>query len=260
MLKPWLIFFSIAIAPVYAHEFWLQPMSYTGQVGNEIAIDWRVGSHFEGTPYVYLPSTAQQVAQIVNGKRQDLNPRFAAKPALTVTIGSQTTIAITQTTDFEIKYADKAAFVAFLAKEQLQDSIDATRIAESGEIIESYRRYAKTLITSSKEPWRDQVTGLDYEWLITARGAQLSAQLLSFGEPAQNHPVKLFEKSTDGGVHERVAKTNDKGVVSFDDMQADAVYLLNAIRIAPVEPSTNEFGATWHTEWASTTFQWPSNR
>ena len=255
-MKPWLIVLLIAIVPVAAHEFWLQPVSYTGQVGNEIAVDWRIGSSFVGTPYVYLPNMAQQMAQVNQNTRQEITPRFAAKPALNVTLGEQTTIVLTESTDFEIRYDDTAEFTSFLTKEHLLTMVDVSELPANGEIVESYARFAKALLTSDDKPWQDQTVGLDYEWVITAAGEQLMGQLRYLGEPAVNHPVKLFEQVDASNVQARTATTNGEGRVLFNAMTPGHVYLLNAIRIEPITPTSNEFNASWHSDWASTTFQW----
>ncbi|MDX1341468.1 MAG: DUF4198 domain-containing protein [Reinekea sp.] len=254
MSKHCLILLMIAIEPCLAHEFWLQPQRYTAVPGETVQVDWRIGMEFSGTPYVYLPDMATQVAQFSDGKLRPLTPRFAAKPALAVVMGAGTTIAVTESSDFTIEYEDKAAFETFLSKEHLQVNTDA--LAAEGQVIERYRRYAKALLTPPGELWQDRRVGLAFEWVIAQQDSKLKAQLFASNQPAADLPVRLFVQRADGTVENRPARTDANGVVWFDDFSEYNHYLLNAIRLYPIDPAANKDKASWHSDWASTTFQW----
>jgi hypothetical protein len=258
MLRKVLIFyFATFMSTTYAHEFWLQPNAYTTTEGEEIQVNWRVGMDFQGRSSAYIPDMSTYVGTFQNGELAPLNPRFAAKPSLTFNAGPGTTIGITESADFVVEYENYQSFFAFIEKEHLRSQLIEPAETPSGKTIESYRRFTKTLISTEAHAWQDSLVGLNFEWLLTRDGDNLSGILYINKEPAANYPVKLFAKATQTSASSvRKIKTNDKGEVFFTPLNQGYLYLINAIKIRPSAPSDKFSKAQWHTDWASTTFQW----
>ena len=252
------ILMSLTNTQAVAHEFWLQPNTYSGVEGAEIQVNWRVGTNFNGQSFVYLPSMASYVGIYQAGQLSQLTPRFAAKPTLRFKIGSGTTIGITESTDFVVEYQNYDAFFAFIEKEQLTDQLIVPTESPSGLTFESYRRFTKTLLSTRGQVWQDSAVGLDFEWLLTRLGSNLRGTLLINGEPAANYPVKLFAKAKQGSTDISVQKTHtdSSGEVLFTKLDLGHLYLINAIKLRPSALGDTFDKATWHTDWASTTFKW----
>jgi hypothetical protein len=258
MLKKIMIFyFATFMSPTYAHEFWLQPHTYRAMEGDDIQVNWRVGMDFQGKSSAYIPDMSTYVGTFQKGGLVALEPRFAAKPALTFEASAGTTIGITESADFIVEYEDYDAFFAFIEKENLYDQLVTSTQPPTGKTFESYRRFTKTLISTEPQTWKDSLVGLDFEWLLTRKDNNLSGTLYIDNKPAANYPVKLFSKATQTSrASVREVKTDDNGGVLFDNLDADYIYLINAIKMRPSAPSDKFERAQWHTDWASTTFQW----
>lgn len=241
-----------------AHEFWLQPSSYTAPAGEKIQVNWRIGMDFQGSTFVYLPNMATYVGENRDGKQIELSPRFAAKPALDITIGEGTTIAVTESTDFILEYDNFDAFYEFVTKEHLESQFSGANTDLTGPVFESYRRYAKTLISNPTQQWQDRLTGQNFEWLLTRENERLIGTLYIDNEVAVNYPVKLFSKPTleSTEVLTQKAATDDLGQVVFSDLKPDYLYLINAVKLREITANDKFEKAQWHSDWASTTFQW----
>lgn len=259
MLKKVITFyFVIFMSNTYAHEFWLQPNTYIATEGEEIQVNWRVGMEFRGQSSVYIPDMSTYVGMHKEGQLLELNPRFAAKPTLTFNTGPGTTIGVTESADFIVDYESYDAFFTFIKKEHLIDQLIEPTEPPTGKIFESYRRFTKTLISTEAHAWKDSLVGLNFEWLLTRDGDNLRGTLFINNEPAANYPVKLFAKSTQNSSDVSVQKitTDSTGKILFTNLQADYIYLINAIKLRPSTPDDKFDETLWHSDWASTTFQW----
>jgi uncharacterized GH25 family protein len=241
-----------------AHEFWLQPSTFRATEGEEVQVNWRQGEEFKGQSLVYIPEMSSYVGTYQKGQRSKLTPRFAAKPTLTFNTGPGTTIGITETSDFIVEYENFDAFLEFIKKEHLSDQFIAPKKPPSGMSYESYRRFAKTLISTQTQPWQDSLVGLDLEWLLTREGNNLRGTLLIRGKPVVNHPVKLFAKPSQDSSDISIQKTttDNNGEILFTNLEMGYLYLINAIKLRPSVEGDRFDKAQWHTDWASTTFQW----
>ena len=245
------------MSTAYAHEFWLQPDTFTAAEGEEIQVNWRVGMDFQGRSSAYIPDMSTYVGTFQKGQLASLKPRFAAKPTLTFNSGPGTTIGITESADFVVEYENYDAFFAFIEKEHLRDQLIEPTEPSSDKTFESYRRFAKTLISTEAHTWQDSLVGLNFEWLLTREGSNLRGNLYINNQPAVNYPVKLFAKAAQtSAASVQKIKTDDMGEVLFTNLEAGYLYLINAIKIRPSAAGDKFDKAQWHTDWASTTFQW----
>lgn len=246
------------MSTTYAHEFWLQPNTYTAAENEVIQVNWRVGMEFQGQSSVYIPDMSSYVGTHKEGQLTELNPRFAAKPTLTFNTGPGTTIGVTESADFIVEYKSYDAFFVFIKKENLFDQLIEPTEPPSGKIFESYRRFTKTLISTEAHAWQDSEIGLNFEWLLTRDGDNLRGTLLINSKPAANYPVKLFAKPAQNSSEVSVQKitTDSNGTVLFTNLEKNYIYLINAIKLRPSAQGDKFNEALWHSDWASTTFQW----
>jgi uncharacterized GH25 family protein len=251
-------YLAIFMLNVNAHEFWLQPNTFSAAEGEKVQVNWRQGEKFQGQTLVYIPEMSSYVGIFQKGQRSKLMPRFAAKPTLNFNTGPDTTIGITESADFMVEYENFDAFLEFIKKENLGDQFVAPKNPPSGITFESYRRYAKTLISNQTQTWQDSLVGLKLEWLLTRDGNNLRGTLFIGGKPAVNYPVKLFAKPSQDSSDVSLQKTNTdtNGEVLFTNLDNGYLYLINAIKLRPSVEGDRFDKAQWHSDWASTTFQW----
>ena len=244
-----------SVVTVQAHDFWLEPEAYTATPGEEIAIEWRIGQGFLGESLVYLPFNAEQVAVWVAGEPKALSPRFAARPALTVTVPDvSSAIVTTVTPKFDLQYDAWPEFQDFVEHEAIGFSLPAPA---PGPVKEQYQRFTKTLLAVGSHGWQDQRLGLRYEWVIKPGSAQsLMATLYFESEPASDHSVKVYIKKSSQAaafIEPTFYRTDAQGELQISGFSSGDEVLLNALHL--VHEPDNEW--PWQSYWASTTLQMP---
>lgn len=236
--------------PAIAHDFWLTPNTYTANGKDEISIDWRVGDSFVGESLVYLPKSVVQIGVIQNGQPQTLEPRFAAKPAMNVSVGEGSTVAFLETKDFNIQYTKRERFESFVNKEQIGLALPAEIKLP---IEERYRRYAKTLIKGSSSIIQDTRVGLDFEWVLREENQTIVATLWHNGERAENYVAKVFRRADAGSgkIVPEFFRTDSNGEIELTMTKPGEEVMLNSVALT----HTPTDATPWFSQWASITFQ-----
>ncbi|MDC0115932.1 DUF4198 domain-containing protein [Octadecabacter sp.] len=246
------------------HEFWIEPQGSAFDITDPVVADIRVGQDFSGAS---LPFTSQVIETIQHGYAGMLTPvqpREGDRPAVTFTpdqAGLHTVIV--ETNPAYIVFDDLDEFSDYLAYKGLSDTLaqHLDRGLPETEIAEGYIRNAKALVQVGpyEDGQTDQPTGLPLE--IVALGSPYAPQTspLEFEVTWQNAPVAgiqiaVFHLSGDGTAPDDtiretvVTDANGRAVVDVSDAGS---YLLNAVRISPVEGPGS---VRWESYWASLTF------
>ena len=77
-----IIFSILSAKPIFAHEYWLSPLNYQVESGENIAAHFRNGEEFVGSTFPYLPNRLTRFELLVEGQPYDLSPRAGDNPAL----------------------------------------------------------------------------------------------------------------------------------------------------------------------------------
>ncbi len=244
--------------PVQAHEFWVEPLSYEVSLGDEIAVDLKVGQLFEGRPYPYLSHKFGRYQITDADGVHDLISDEGDIPSVVydATVPGLHVIAYDALAE-QLTYDDFQDFVDFVEEEGLPATVERHRersLPETG-FTESYTRNAKALVQvgPALAADTDVATGMDFE-LVALRnpylpGASLPVKLLRQGAPVPDAQVALFQR-VGSKVERTIYRTNDQGVADIP-LRGDGIYLLSAVHMAE---SAEDTGAVWHSTWASLTF------
>jgi len=159
-----LIFYSIR---ANAHEFWIEPTQY--QLNDDlINAHLRVGQEFQGMVLMYNPKDFKTF-KILSGsknKKEKIKGILGDVPAINITTNLDNLLIIYhETKDKYVDYKKFQKFEDFVNEKGYQHLINThfDKGFPKSNFIESYRRYAKSLITLNGNEGKDKKTGLLFE-------------------------------------------------------------------------------------------------
>ena len=127
--------------------------------------------------------------------------------------------------------------------------------------IESYRRYAKSLVAYNGIEGKDKKTGLLFEFVLShnpygeLKDNMVEATLFYKKRPYPQNLVSIFIKN-ENNISLYQVLTDDKGRFSFSINPGES-YLLDSVIIIPKKGNPLKKEPIWHSIWASTTFSIP---
>lgn len=257
------VLFSLAVlqAPLFAHEYWIEPTAYRYMPGKKVQAHLRNGENFKGVSIPFLPKRTRSVK--VHAPQTDivLNPRLGDVPALqyTATETGWHMFAV-QTQPQTLSYTEPGKFQKFMHAHDFTDFVNANEsLIGADNVFESYNRYAKSLILvaasniqAASYPSNLTTSTLKFEWVLDKEVAptaeSISLQLLLDGAPVPNRQAEVYFKSNLRASMD-LYQTDSVGKLQVPTVESGS-YLINAVwatMVSPSEPSIN-------TDWASLTF------
>jgi len=262
-----LIAFSAATlsAPAKAHEFWISPERYLVAPGDPLLAHIRVGETFKGGALSYIDRSTARFEVILGGQTFEHGATLGDRPALSRSIpGSGLAVVVHETTDSRLTYRDWQKFINFVEHKDFQGALDRhleRGLPEVG-FVETYRRYAKSLIAIGDGAGLDQNVGLDTEIVALANpytddvSNGLPVKVLLYGMPRPDTQVEVFARSGDGTVDTQLYRTNADGVVVLP-VERGVEYQVDSV-VLEERPGDDDGAPVWHTMWANLTFQVPA--
>ncbi len=252
-------------SPTQAHEFWISPERYQVATGDPLLANIRVGETFKGGALSYIDRNTARFEVLLGGQTFEHGSTLGDRPALSRSIpGDGLAVVVHETTDSRLTYRDWQKFVNFVEHKDFAGALERhveRGLPETG-FVETYRRYAKSLIAIADGEGRDLNVGLDTEIIALANpytddlNAGLPVKVLLYGMPRADTQVEVFARGDDGMTETQLYRTNQDGVAVLNvtpgtEYQVDSVVL--------EERSGSEEGAAvWHTMWANLTFKVPA--
>ncbi len=251
-----------------AHEFWIEPTQY--QLNDDlINAHLRVGQEFQGMVLMYNPQDFKTF-KILSGsknKKEKIKGILGDVPAINITTNLDNLLIIYhETKDKYVDYKKFQKFEDFVNEKGYQQLIN-THIEKGfpeSNFIESYRRYAKSLITLNGSEGKDKKTGLLFEIVLDQNpykelnSNQISGTLYYKKKPLKKNLVTIFSKYKNTKLSIANTITDDKGKFTFD-IEPGREYLLDSVVIYPLKADPEKNEPIWHSDWASTTFLIPEN-
>ncbi|MEM1302281.1 MAG: DUF4198 domain-containing protein, partial [Pseudomonadota bacterium] len=219
---------------------------------------------FKGGALSYIDRNTARFEVILGGQTFEHGSTLGDRPALSRTIpGSGLAVVVHETTDNRLTYRDWQKFINFVEHKDFEGALE--RHAERGlpetGFVETYRRYAKSLIAVGDGVGLDQNVGLDTEIVALANPYTddltngLPIKVLLYGMPRPDTQVEVFARSGDGTVEAQLYRTNDDGVVVLP-VVAGTEYQVDSV-VLEERSGDAEGAAVWHTMWANLTFEVP---
>lgn len=258
--------FVLSTGIACAHEFWISPEAYRVSPGGTIAAHLRIGQDFKGASYSYNPA---RIERFQFGLPDDLKPvegRVGDRPALTVETSEQTglRLVVHETKDSTVTYSDRDKFANFAVNHDLGDVAlrHGARGLPDTKFVESYRRYAKSLIAVGDGAGADELVGLDVEILVLtnpyelAPGTPVEVRLFDGGTPRAGAQLEVFTRTGEDFVALRKLRADAEGRVLVPSTPNSEV-LLNFVVLQERDGDPEKREPVWHSLWASTTYRVP---
>lgn len=228
---------------------------------NKLLAHEKVGQDFKGNQYVYL-ETSYQFLNITEGdKTRAVKSHLGDLPAISEEVaGPGLVIISTETTPSDVTYKSLNEFSDFIKKQGLDWVLEKhkTRKLPEKNIIESYRRFSKSLIKVGDGAGEDRSLGLGFEWVLednpyTTKKDKVTARLLWKGKPHAKAQVSVFNKLV-GELVKSKLMTDEEGKVEIPRANGGA-FLINAVQMVEApKKMAEERSAVWESHWASMTF------
>lgn len=250
-----------SVAPAVAHDFWIEPSSFTPRAGDTITLRLLVGERFAGEP---VPRSDVMIARfVVTGPDGEQTVRGAdgVDPAGIATLGAPGLHVVgyrSRTTPIEL---EPGKFAAYLESEGLESiaRLRAARGESERPARERYSRCAKALVAvgDARPTGRDLALGFTLELVAEKNPAAL--------QPGETLPLRLtYDGAPLAGVLVRAlhatsaatpvaARTDAAGRVTLT-LDASGPWLVKAVHMVGLPPGED---AEWESTWASLTFAVP---
>ena len=232
-----------ACARVSAHDFWIEPSTFSAAAGAPLSFALRVGVDFKGDP---VPRQAAMIERFViagpDGVR-DVIGREGSDPAGFTSIAAPGAYVIGYRSRPTSLEQDAAKFERYLQEEGLERISDQRKQAGRSNMpgLEIFSRCAKAIVSSSADALTDQTLGLRLE-LIAEKitpGKPSTFRLLYEGQPLEGALVVAISK--DAPLEKLTARTNKAGRVNLT-LPGGSVWLLKAVHMVAAPRDT---GAEW---------------
>lgn len=256
-----LAFVALLAAPLAAHDFWIQPSSFTPPADAVVRVHLRVGDDFPGEPVGR--NAAKIEAFFVEGPdgRRPVAGQNGADPAGLLRVTSPGTYLIGYRSRHSAVNLAAPAFEQYLNEEGLERIVQLR--AQKGQSTapgrERFSRSVKSLlhVGSSTPTGHDAVLGLTLELVPETHPAslpsngQMGFRLLYEGRALNGALVVAIPHSGDRGTKEgrRQARTAGDGRVTLPI--EDGAWTIKAVHMVEAPEAS---GADWESVWTSLTF------
>lgn len=264
------VFLAVAVAllcglPAGAHEFWISPLDYTPETGQEVKAELLVGSDMAGQAFPWLKRNTAEARMVSESWSIDILGREGDLPALSFTPREEgLTRVIFHARPAFVYFDDAAKFQSYLEYEGLDWVLAAHRargLPATG-FNERYIRNSRALVQvgEPREDQLDQPTGMPFELValqnpyVAGLGA-VDVRLSWNGVAAADQQVAIFVKAPGGKAPEDVTrtlvKTDAEGVARIP-LAAAGEYMLSSVHMEPLEGNED---AVWESHWATLNFE-----
>ena len=248
-----------AAPPLFAHDLWIEPTSFSPQAGEIVGVRLKVGMNLAGDPVPRVPALINQFVVADATDRTRVLGRNGSDPAGFVRVSAPGVQVIGYYSNPSWIELPPEIFNPYLKEEGLDSIIDIR--AQHGETgaraRELYSRCAKSLVLSGSpdEAEGDRPLGFPLE-LVAERnpyalpaGEALPVRLTYQSRPLAGALVVAINRADPT---EKLAERSDRdGRVRFR-LRPGGMWLVKAVHMVPA-PSGSD--ADWASFWASLTFR-----
>jgi uncharacterized GH25 family protein len=245
-----------------AHEFWIDPISFTPTLKASVPIVFRIGSDFQGVTYPYVRSLDRGFSILDSRGAVPIKTLDGDDPAAEVRfrVPGLTTIWHRRAPE-PVVFDTMAKFEETLVDEGLEAIGEQHRASGKPltKIREVFSRCAKALLQVGGAGGVDRAVGMPLEFVAAGNpydhpaDKPLSVQLLLDGKPLAGALVKIFirENPQSSGLQTpKRVRTSAEGRVDVD-VSRSGEYLIAAVSM---KPATAGEKADWSSIWTSLTF------
>jgi hypothetical protein len=243
---------------VQAHELWLEPVNFKFNNKEISKTHINVGQNFIGSPFGYYEPNKKSLYLENKNKVINLSQRDGNFPAIQTLILDKGFHILNYETNYEfLKYESVEKFKDFLKEQNLESTIgnfDINKIPT-----ESYRRFAKALMTDGNKGFFIQKPKLDFEIIALNSPYDLKNNLFEFQlfnkkKPLRNWQITIFSKD-EKNFYKKKIKTNSNGVGQIRTLE-DRSYLLSAVKLNRANYIEKlKYKSDWFSSWTTLVFK-----
>ncbi|MEO0378836.1 MAG: hypothetical protein AAF252_01110 [Pseudomonadota bacterium] len=239
-------FFQTFAGATSAHEFWIEPKEMFMSENTPMQPVLMIGEHPDGQAYRFQPQAYAQTLWSGPKNQVELSRLPLSGPAFEFDgFGPGLHSLAVSTFPQELTYDSADQFRAFLAEIGQEDLLSSAQHGpvEEGNINESYRRYAKTLVHFADQQGEDRRVGLQREW-VWKDGA---FKLFDGDHPKAGQKTQVYCRSglSPEAMTTLTFVTDDEGAIK-PDLPRDARCLINAVFLR-----YDSVVAKWRSDWVS---------
>ena len=246
-----------------SHEFWIDPVKYHLKNTEIINASVFIGDRFEGTQIGFSKKYFKNLNLFSKDKSKKIKGRIGDFPALNIkeTFTGLNIIQVESKMNY-IDYNGLLKFEVFSRKKGYRNLVDIHKEKNYPDnFVESYKRYAKSLVSVDNFDGNDVDTNMELELIF------LDNPLINLKESKRvlleyqnkiltNHQVSIMSFNEDKFKKEFL-KTNNEGYFNFF-FKKDTKYLIESVVIIEGSNKKKDKYAKWHSLWASYTLKTPN--
>lgn len=243
---------------VHAHELWLEPINFKFNNNEVSKIHIKVGQNFNGSPFGYYDPNKKNLYLENKNKVINLPQRDGNFPAIQTLILDKGFHILNYETNYEfLKYESIEKFEDFLKEQNFESTLE--KFDKNKLPTESYRRFAKALMTNGNKSFFIQKPKLDFEIIALTSPYNLKEEIFEFqlfekGSPLENWQITIFSRDEENSYKE-IVKTNPNGVGKIRIFE-NRTYLLSAVKLDKANYIEKlKYKSDWFSLWASLTFK-----
>ena len=243
---------------VHAHELWLEPINFKFNNKEVSKIHIKVGQNFNGSPFGYYDPNKKNLYLENKNKVINLPQRDGNFPAIQTLILDKGFHILNYETNYEfLKYESIEKFEDFLKEQNFESTLE--KFDKNKLPTESYRRFAKALMTNGNKSFFIQKPKLDFEIIALTSPYNLKEEIFEFqlfekGNPLENWQITIFSRDEENSYKE-IVKTNPNGVGKIRIFE-NRTYLLSAVKLDKANYIEKlKYKSDWFSLWASLTFK-----
>ena len=249
----------LTVAPLAAHDMWIEPTSFLPDAGKVIGVKLRIGQDFLGDPLPRDPALIDQFISVDSSGRKPVYGHDGADPAGLVRVADSSLLILGYQSHPKPIILPAATFNQYLKEEGL-DAIAELRTRRNqtnSEAREIFERCAKSLVRygTPANAQADRALGFTLELVAEKNpytlhaGEDLPVSLMYEGRALPGALVVAMNRSNP--MSKISARTDRTGHVKLR-LPEDGVWLVKAVHMIPAPDGTN---ADWASFWASLTFE-----
>lgn len=265
-MRPFFFSLLCAIPTVsLSHEFWIAPLTYQVDPNSKIEAHFRIGQDFKGVTYSWTSHRTTQTLTVQSGAVADYDGTLGDRPAMSLTPAQDGLVVLAhETRDDRLTYQDWAKFVNFVEHKNFEGALDrhaARGLPETG-FVETYRRYAKSLVAVGTGAGQDQRLGFDVEIVALANPytqttGSMPVQVWYQDAPVVGGQVEVYARDADAAVQVMLYATDENGMAQIP-IQPGHDYMVDHV-VLEERDGSDASGAVWHSMWANLTFSVPAS-
>ena len=245
-----------------SHEFWIDPLNYNLKNKDIITAGVFIGDNFEGYQIAFSREYFKNINLFSNNKKVKIQGRLGDFPALNIkkTFKGLNIIQIESEMNY-INYKNLSKFEVFSTNKGYNNLVDKHREKNYPEnFVESYKRYAKSLVSVDNFDGNDVDTNMEFELIFLdnpLKNLNKSKRILLEykNKLLANHKVSVMSFKN-GYFKKEYVKTNKEGYFDFI-FKNDTKYLIESVVIIEGSNKKKDNYAKWHSLWTSYTLKTP---